>query len=182
MFQGWDGFYMLLGSASAGLIGLVFIVVTLTAGFERERALWGSSRFMTPTVLQFAVVLLVSAIASAPIGAGLARLGLIVVSLAALAHAARNAYRMFVGDGQPPTHWSDPWSYGAAPAAAYVILAVTAAAGWALGVGVMAMGILLCGVRNAWDLITYIAPMRSAGGDAGSGGGASDGGATPPPE
>ena len=129
MFQGWDGFYMLLGTASAGLIGLVFIVVTLTSGFDRALALRGSSRFMTPTVLQFAVVLLVSAIASAPIGAGRARLGLIVVALAGLAHGARNAHRMFVGDSEPATHWSDPWCYGAAPAAAYLLLALTAAAG-----------------------------------------------------
>jgi len=176
MFPRWDAFYMLLGSASAGLIGLVFIVVTLTAGFDRDRALRGSSRFMTPTVLQFAVVLLVSAIASAPISAGLARLGLAVVAAAPFAHAARNSWRMFRGDGEPPSHWSDPWNYGAAPAAAYVVLAAVGAAGWTLGVGVMALVILLCGVRNAWDLITWIAPMAPAGGDAASGGGT-----TPPP-
>ena len=28
MFRGWDNFFMLLGTASGGLIGLVFIVVT----------------------------------------------------------------------------------------------------------------------------------------------------------
>src|SRR5665213_1959304 len=139
MFHGWDSFYMMLGSASAGLIGLVFIVVALTSGFDRARAMRGSSRFMTPTVMQFAVVLLVSAMASAPIGAGLARLGLVVVALAAMAHAVRNAHRMFVGDGEPPSHWSDPWCYGAAPAVAYLLLALTAAAGWTLGVGVMAL-------------------------------------------
>ena len=177
MFPRWDGFYMLLGSASAGLIGLVFIVVTLTSGFDRARALRGSSRFMTPTVLQFAVVVLVSAIASAPVSAGLARLGLAVVALGSLFHAARNSWRMFGGDGEPPAHWSDPWTYGAAPAVAYAILFAVGAAGWTLGVGIMALVILLCGVRNAWDLITWIAPMRGPEGDAAGGGGET----TPPP-
>ena len=90
--------------------------------------------------------------------------------------SARNSWRMFGGDGEPPAHWSDPWTYGAAPAVAYVVLFAVGAAGWTLGVGVMALVILLCGIRNAWDLITWIAPMRGPGGDA-----ASSGGATPPP-
>ena len=173
MFQGWDNFFMLLGTAAGGLIGLVFIVVTLTAGFDRDRALRGSSRYMTPTVLQFSVVLLVSAIASAPLSAGRMRIVIVLVALAAFIQAARNAARMFAPGGEAPSHWSDPWHYGAAPAAAYVALAAAGGAGWSLGVGAMAVVILFCGVRNAWDLITWIAPMRAAP--------PGEGGPTPPP-
>jgi len=40
MFEGWDNYFVLLGTASAGLIGLLFVVITLTSNFERSRALW----------------------------------------------------------------------------------------------------------------------------------------------
>jgi hypothetical protein len=66
MPQGWDNFYYLIGSAGAGLIGLLFVVMTLTAGRERSRILRGAGLYMTPTVVHFGVVLAISAIAMAP--------------------------------------------------------------------------------------------------------------------
>ena len=44
MFQGWDNYFFMLGSAGAGLIGLLFVVVTLTAGIDRSRAQRGAAR------------------------------------------------------------------------------------------------------------------------------------------
>ena len=57
MFEGWDNYFVLTGTAAGGLIGLLFVVVTLTAGFERSRALRGSEIYMTPNLVHFAVVL-----------------------------------------------------------------------------------------------------------------------------
>jgi hypothetical protein len=34
MFQGWDTFFFLIGSSAGALIGLMFVVITLTAGHE----------------------------------------------------------------------------------------------------------------------------------------------------
>jgi len=34
MFQHWDSYYLLLGSAAGALIGLLFVVATLSAGRE----------------------------------------------------------------------------------------------------------------------------------------------------
>ncbi len=164
MFVGWDNFYILIGSAAGALIGLLFIVVTLTAGMDRDQALRGASRYMTPTVVEFVTALLVSAIAAAPVGAGLQRAALVILGLAFLAGALVNVRRMFFPDGDAPTHWSDPWWYAAAPAAVYLLLVAVAAAGSPLGVGVAAVSVLMLGVRNAWDLITWIAPGgREAG-------------------
>ena len=170
MFGSWDNFYILLGSAAGALIGLLFIVVTLTAGLDREQALRGASRYMTPTLTAFSAVLLVSAIASAPLSAGLQRAVLLVVALVLLGWALVNVWRMFFPDGGAPTHWTDPWWYAAAPAAGYLALCAVAGLGSALGVGAVALAMLMLGVRNAWDLITWIAP-RGPAGDA-----------TPPPE
>ena len=164
MFEPWANFYILLGSAGGALIGLLFIVITLTSGTDRDQALRGASRYMTPTLVQFTAVLLVSAIASAPIQAPLQRGALLALSLVLLAWTLVNLWRMLARPmGGQPTHWTDPWFYAAAPAAAYLALAVAATFGSALAVGALATAILILGVRNAWDLITWIAPGRQGG-------------------
>jgi hypothetical protein len=56
----------MLCSAAAGLIGLLFVVVTLTAGFERSQASRGARLYMSPTAFHFAAVLCMSAAALAP--------------------------------------------------------------------------------------------------------------------
>ena len=66
MFEGWDNFYLMIGPAAVGLIGLLFVVVTLTAGFERSRAIRGQALYLTPTALHFAMVMVISAVAMAP--------------------------------------------------------------------------------------------------------------------
>jgi hypothetical protein len=59
---------------------------------------------------------------------------------------------------------SDLWFYGAAPLAGYVCLASIA---FSLGsefeyaphlLGLLTVGLILLHIRNAWDLVTWIAP------------------------
>jgi hypothetical protein len=76
VFEGWNDFFFMIGSAGAGLIRLLFVVVTLTSGFERSQALRGAKLYMTPTAPHFAVVLSIGAVAVAP---GLAVWGMAVV-------------------------------------------------------------------------------------------------------
>lgn len=171
MFQGWDNFYYMTGSAAAGLIGLLFVVVTLTQGRERSQALRGVSIYMTPTVLNFAVVLATSTVTTAP---GLADpvmaavLGLGVLVGLGNALWACVAIRALTPGSEPP-HWSDFWLYGAAPAAIYLGLLATDIALWIQAdwaVDAMAgllLALLLFGIRNAWDLVTWMAPQRNSG-------------------
>ena len=64
---GWENFYVIVGSSAGALIGLQFVVMTLLAtrpiGPGRSE---GADAFATPTIVHFATVLLVSAIACAP--------------------------------------------------------------------------------------------------------------------
>ena len=170
MFVGWDNFYFLIGSAAGSLIGLLFVVATLTTGFERSQALRGASLYMTPTAVHFAAVLCMSAVALAPglpTSATAAIFGLI--GLVGLANAVRacigiTTYR----PAAEPPHWSDFWMYGAVPAAIYLglcaaSLAIGARAEWAPhGLAALLLMLLLVGIRNAWDLVTWIAPMRKS--------------------
>jgi hypothetical protein len=168
MAPGWSSFFFLVGSAAAGLIGLMFVVVTLMAGVERSRALRGQALYMTPTIAHFASVLAISAVTLAP-GLG-PREGALVVGVLALAGFAC-AGRAVIGFSRPtpgaePPHWSDFWLYAALPAALYAALVVGATGAWSQAawasrtVAGVLLALLLLGIRNAWDLVSWMAPSR----------------------
>src|ERR1700733_8259408 len=57
MFQGWDNFFILTGSASATLVGLLFVSITLGAGLSTARGTVGTRVLLTPTVAHLGSVL-----------------------------------------------------------------------------------------------------------------------------
>jgi hypothetical protein len=166
MFEDWENFYILIGSAAGALIGLLFVVVTLTSNIERERALSASRLFMTPTVVMFSTVLVVGAIATAPRLSRADQEWLIAaIALAGLIYGAGIAREIFKRrQGDPAMHWTDPVCYGLLPAVWFGALALTDALSLgapdlsAYAVGAVTVAMLLTGIRNAWDLITWIAP------------------------
>jgi hypothetical protein len=166
MFDHWDSFYLLIGSAAGALIGLLFVVATLTAGRERSSVSRANKVYMTPTVFHFAVVLAVSALATAPgLTATMAGLILAACALTGFLYSSwitvQLRKRKLVGQ-----HWTDFWWYGAAPMATYLGLGAAAATVWMapsgapFGAAVVLLALLLLGVRNAWDLVTWLAPRR----------------------
>src|SRR5438045_7157324 len=64
--EGWENFYVIVGSAAGALIGLQFVVVTLIAERPPLRAAEAGAAFATPTIVHLGVVLLLSAIVSVP--------------------------------------------------------------------------------------------------------------------
>ncbi len=180
MFEGWQTFYQMTAEAAATLIGLVFIVVSLTAGRRAAGASAGLAYFTTPTVFHLASVLVVSALALAPEGAGhtaylVSPTALMLAwSLAALACAVH----VMVGIVRMKTrpHWSDFWWYGAGPTATFAVLAVACGLAWegvSRAPALLALAILvllLVAIRNAWDLATWLAhPREDGSGDDGQG-------------
>jgi hypothetical protein len=166
MFHGWDNFFLMIGPAAGSLIGLLFVVVTLTAGRDREVTLRGAALYLTPTVFDFGMVLAVSAAAMAP-GLSPHTTALVIGALAVwgLGYTLLVGARLYKADTDIKPHWSDVWMYGAMPP--LVFLALLAADGLELirpqlapyAIAVVLMGILFMGIRNAWDLITWMAPM-----------------------
>src|SRR5207244_1064746 len=116
MFEGWDSFYLMIGGASGGLIGLLFVVATLTSGLEQSSITRGTQIYTSPTVFHLGVVLVVSAMTMVPhlstpvvgtILAACAALGLTYAGAVALQIRARKV--------PEPPHWTDFWCYGVAP-------------------------------------------------------------------
>jgi hypothetical protein len=165
MFAGWDSFYLMIGGAAGALIGLMFVVATLTGNRSREQSLQGSALYMTPTVFGLAAVLMMSALTAVPglTGAVMGTVLMVVAILGAL-HGATVCWRL-MGGGAPATpHWTDHWTYGVAPTMAYLVLG---GVGWAFFSGkpwaadalaAVLLGGLMLSIRNAWDLVTWLAP------------------------
>lgn len=173
MFEGWDTFFEISGEAAATLTGLIFVVVTLMERSNRTRMLRAVSIYLTPTVLHFAIVFTISALAEAPrlplaLKAAIVGVG----ALIGLGNGSWACHGMINRTLGATSHWSDLWLYGAAPTALYagVLAAAVALAArmeWAVhALAALLIALLLLGIRNGWDLITWIAPSR--GQDAGS--------------
>ena len=93
---GWANFYVIVGAAAGALIGLQFVVMTLIAGrpVDGGEAQAGDA-FSTPSVVHFGVVLLLSAVNTAP-WEGVGTLAVLwgMVGLGGVAYAAVVARRM----------------------------------------------------------------------------------------
>jgi hypothetical protein len=63
----WANFHVIVGSSAGALIGLLFVTITLISNTPSVRdPVEAGGAFATPSVVHFAVVLLLAAIACAP--------------------------------------------------------------------------------------------------------------------
>ena len=162
----WQDFYVIVGTAAATLMGLIFVVITLIAQLQVQvpSPRSGIAVFSTPNVFHFGAALLVAAILSAPwqalwqasllLGlAGLVGVTYILIVLWLARHRLAE-YQLVLSD------WL--W-YTALPLvsyAAFVVAAIVLPSQPAPALFVIAsamMLLLFIGIHNAWDLVTYTA-------------------------
>ncbi|MBV9927218.1 MAG: hypothetical protein JOZ96_19530 [Acidobacteria bacterium] len=161
--DGWENFYVIVGSSAGALIGLQFVVITLIAGRPaREGEAQAGEAFATPSVVHFGVVLLLSAVNSAPWGeAGGASFLWGLVGFCGIAYVVVVARRMKTQDAYRPVY--EDWLFHTLlPFAAYAVLAAAAFmappyTGPALFlVAAAALLLLFVGIHNAWDSATHL--------------------------
>ena len=169
LLSNWQNFYMIMGTAAATLTGLMFVATSLVAGIETHvpTANAGISAYNTPTVVHFSAVLLLAGIFSAPwqtfsilsLLLGLLGLGMVLYSIIVMRRLRRVPYYQSTLED-----WS--W-YLAFPLLAQVGLIVAAfmlsgnpvAALYIVGAAMILL--LLAGIRNAWDMVTFLAVERA---------------------
>jgi hypothetical protein len=165
MFEGWENFYLIVGPSAGALIGLMFVVVTLTAGRDNQQTESGKHLYTSPIVWHLAVVLLLSGAAVAPTIDG--RLfGIVSLALSALGFAMgdRSTLRIWRSQMTGEDSFFDMWWYGIIPAAVYVGLggaavAVLCGCSWsATANAAPLMALLLDSIHAEWDLVTILAP------------------------
>lgn len=174
MFEAWHDYYLMIGSCAAALIGLMFVVMTLTAGRDRSTADQGKHLYSSPIVWHLGVILALSGAAlaagmTARIFAGAAgALGVLGIGL-----GVRSAIGIANWKGAPSWRFDSFW-YGVAPGVTYAALSVAALAlfrgyGWAMiAMAAALMALLLISIHAEWDLVTFLAPAAGQAGQPGN--------------
>ena len=159
----WESFYVIIGSASAALTGLQFVVIVLSAELNALGSGSATRAFATPTIVHFCAVLFISAIMNAPWPA-LASAG---IALGACGVAGFVYAVMVVRHARRQTDYLpvlEDWIWhGALPLIAYAALLVAAVFLQReprlslFVIGGTALLLLFVGIHNAWDSVIYIA-------------------------
>jgi len=158
----WNSFYVIVGSSAGALIGLQFVVLTLIAQRPMVRGEEASGAFATPSVVHFAVVLLLSAVLSAP-WRGISAVSTLwgIVGVAGIVYSLIVARRMRVQRAYKPVF--EDWLFHALlPLSAYLLLVVASFVARSLTarralfvVGGATLLFLFVGIHNAWDAVIY---------------------------
>jgi len=153
----WHEFYLLVGTAAATVLALLFVAVSLGAGYLTSQHQAPTRTFMSPVVIHFTSVFFVAAVCLIPshgpvffsaLIAATALLG-ITVSVVTSVQVIRTDWTQYV---------PDYFAYGLLPAAAYVALLISGVmiySGMAYAPEVLAgalLGLTIVNIRNAWDL------------------------------
>ena len=161
--DGWENFYVIVGSSAAALTGLMFVVITLTAETRAGQGEGAMNAFASPTVLHFCFVLLVAAIVSTPkhsvtslsICLGVSGLvGLVYATIVVIRMRRQNQYAPVLED----------WIWHAIlPVAAYASITISTMIFryrpdvMLYVVGASALLLLYVGIHNAWDAAIWMA-------------------------
>jgi hypothetical protein len=159
----WANFYVIVGSAAAGLTGLQFVVMTLIASASRVRGGEETlAAFGSPNVVHFCAALLIAAILGAPWHTLLqAGIPVVLTGVAGLFYCARVLQRARRQTIYQPVLEDWIW-HNILPFAAYATLTI---AGIALSAGSTGslfeiagaeLLLLFIGIHNAWDTVTYV--------------------------
>ena len=162
LLEGWDNFYVILGSAAAGLLGLTFVVIALISEGRRVNPA-GMSGYITPTIVHFGTVLGLACFLSVPrqnvtslsIGFGSTAIGLLIYT-----GVIASNLRRFARDYVPVL---EDWLWHVIlPAIVYCALLAMAFLVWRqprqsmYGIASSLMLLLFIGVHNSWDVAVSV--------------------------
>ena len=163
----WHDFYILVGTAGATLLALLFVAVSLGAGFLSDTHTAPTRAFYSPVVVHFTSVFFISAVALFPahkpelvaamIGAT-AVVGFVISALVTV-ELLRHDWTKYM---------EDRLAYGLLPAIGYAALltaAIMILADYQYALLVLACALLLLlivNIRNAWDLTLSMVRRQTA--------------------
>ncbi len=158
----WHEFYVLVGTAAAALTGLMFVVVSIGPQVIATRGSSGVRAFVTPVMVHFTSVLVVSALMIVPLMTpGILAVLLALGSLGVLIYIFATGVH---GQWRQGKLGRDDWiGYIGLPILSYLVILGSAVAIWreaASGfvlVAAAAILLLIVGIRNAWDLVIWMA-------------------------
>ena len=161
MLEGWHEFYILLGTAAAALVALLFVAASIGASVLTAESAGATRTFISPVVFHYTNILFLSLIALIP-GQSELTFGLTIAAAAcgSLIYSVIIFVRVV---RQPIADLADRLGYGSAPLISYTAGLVAAwliLTGHHAGLDVLAAAALLLlvvNIRNAWDLMLSLA-------------------------
>lgn len=153
----WREFYLLVGTAGATLLALLFVAVSLGTGYLTEERQTATRTFMSPVVIHFTSVFFISAVALVP-SHRTVFFAVLIAANAAIGMAVSAYITVKVLRSDMTRYMQDRLAYGLLPAIGYVALLIAAALVFAeneMSLDVLAGALLLLAIvniRNAWDL------------------------------
>ncbi len=164
----WQNFYFMIGTASATLIGLMFVAVSLGADLPSARDLTGVNTFVTPILIHFISVLAVAGMMLVPtMRLTSLSITLLVVGTLFTLYAVWVGWQ-FMRHPSSGNYTRSDWKwYVILPVVGDALVVLTAI--WllltsttdALNLLAVAAAILLVvSLRNTWDLMLWIAQNR----------------------
>jgi hypothetical protein len=164
----WHDFFVLVGTAGATLVALLFVALSLGVGFLTEQRAAPTRAFYSPVVVHFTAVFFISAVGLFPAHSGTmfavllgscAVIGLLI-SIFTTIELLRHDWTRYL---------QDHLAYGLLPSICYAALLVAA---WMIltereyALLVMAgalLTLLIVNIRNAWDLTLSMVRRHSDG-------------------
>jgi hypothetical protein len=170
LLAGWDNFYVIVGSAAAGLTGLTFVVIALMAETRRINTK-GVRVYVTPTVVYFSSTLALSAFLAVPHqGRASLAVGVLVGGAAGLIYVARVTVTFVRTDPSVYAPVGEDWIFHVIlPLLAYATLLIAGALCWAYPsrslylVAGASLALLFIGIHNTWDSLVYHVFSRGTG-------------------
>ncbi len=167
--KGWHDFYLLVGTAGATLLALLFVAVSLGAGILTEERQGATRTFMSPVVIHFTSVFFLSAVALFP--SHQADFFAAIIGATALIGATVSTYiTVQVVRTDMTNYLEDYFAYGILPGLGYLALLAAALSIYlekGFGLDALAGALLLLAIvniRNAWDLtLSMIRRRRGPG-------------------
>ena len=167
LVHAWHDFYLLIGTAAAALIGLMFVAVSVGANYLTESHTAAVQSFFTPTVVYFASVFVTCVLLLAPLGPTPLGAILLALGLGGLGYASVVWVRMGRRGFTATIDMPDRLWYALSPVAAHALVVVAATVllvhNQESGLEILGTAIvlqLLVAIRNAWDITAWIV-MRS---------------------
>jgi len=163
----WHDFFVLIGSASATLVGLMFVAASTGAGVFTSEHQVGIHSFLSPTVVHFSAVLIVCLFATFPTqNRVLFSVVQACVGVTGLIYSVVVSHRMFKHGIIATIDLADRLWYVVLPMGIYLLMIAAGASLWqrsGFSLEILATALvllMLIGIRNAWDMTVWIIDRR----------------------
>jgi hypothetical protein len=162
LLRDWHDFYILVGTASATLVGLMFIAISIGSTIFDEGNRAPMQAFITPTVMHFAAVLFSCVLITIPTHGWRTLGGLLGTGgIAGTIYCGRILVQIVV-QHRFNVDVSDQLFYALIPLVGYLLLFISAvllfmrlpASANLIAAGILVL--LVAAIRNAWDMMVWI--------------------------